>query len=417
MTHNPKYTSDFYAQLLGIQPPWFVEEVFLEEDEGRVIVQVDHDRRSYSCPKCGVAVTRYDYRGRRWRHLDSCEYETILAANVPRVQCPEHGVIQLEVPWAEAGSGFTALFEAKVIAWLQESSIEAVRRQLGLSWSAVDTIMKRAVARGLSRQEARSVRRIGVDETSYKKGQKYLTIVTDLEEGKVLYVDQERTAQSLAGFYESLPNGSLEQIEAVAMDMWKPYIQATENHVPEADRKICFDKFHVAQHLGNAIDRVRRQEHKALRRQGNEILSGTKQLWRQNPKNMSDNVWGGAFQELRQSRLKTARAWAIREEAMGLWHYLSRAWARKAWNRWYSWAIRSRLEPVKQTARTIKRHLEGILNAIVCKVTNAGAESMNARIQKLKRRAHGFRSVERLKTVIYFHFGGLDLLPVTHTNP
>ncbi len=346
--------------------------------------------------------------------MDTCQYQTIIEAKVPRTDCAECGVHQIPVPWAERKSRFTSLFEALVVDWLHDASIEAVRRQFGLSWNAVDGIMRRAVKRGLARKEQLPLQRIGVDETSYSKGHQYLTVVTDLDSSTVEFVGEGRGRETLDGYYSSLPKAHLESIQAVGMDMWKPFMNATRAHIPDADSKICFDKFHVAQHLGDAIDKVRRQEQRGLLKEGREILKGSRFLWLQNPENMDAERWR-RFSGLREANLKTARAWAIRQEAMGLWGYRVRGWGRKAWMRWYGWAIRSRLEPVKKVARMVKNHLEGILNAIVHRVTNAGAESMNSRIQELKRRARGFRNTERMKNAIYFHFGGLDMSPATHT--
>jgi len=277
----------------------------------------------------------------------------ILEADVPRVRCPEHGVVTTAVPWAEPGSGFTALFEALVIDWLKEASTAAVARLMGLSWNAIDGIMQRAVKRGLKRRGEVNARHLGVDETSFRKRHDYVTIVSDQETGTVLYVGEERTKADLKRWYESLPQASLEAIESVSMDMWPAFINATLEMVPGADEKVAFDKFHVAKYLGEAVDKVRRQEHKKLMAEGRSDLKGTKYDWLYNPQNMSRRQ-KLRFKVLRESTLKTARAWAIKELAMSLWGYVSKTWAHKGWKRWLSWAMRCRLEPVKKVARTNK---------------------------------------------------------------
>jgi transposase len=412
---------DLYARILGIERPWRVTGVELALKEEEVRVQVECQARGrLPCPKCGRPCGGYDTRRRRWRHLDTCQLKTILEAEVPRVKCPDHGVRQIRVPWAEPLSGFTALFECVVIDWLKEGSITAVAVQLRLTWDEVDGIMERAVRRGLARREELCPKRIGVDETSYQKRQEYVTCVTDLEKGVVLYVADDHKTESLDGFYEQIGPKASAGVEVVAMDMWQPYVNSTRKHVPDADEKIAFDKFHVASLLGDAVDTVRKQEHRALMQQGDERLLKTKYLWLRNPENMSEEAWRGRFAELRASRLRTARAWAIKEEAMGLWDYVSRVWAEKAWKNWLGWAMRSRLEPVKKTARTIRDHLWGILNAILFRATSAVPEALNAGIQRVKRMACGFRNRERFRRAIYFHFGGLDLYPAlplaTHTG-
>ena len=194
------------------------------------------------------------------------------------------------------------------------------------------------------------------------------------------------------------------------MDMWPAFINATLERVPGAESKIAFDKFHVAKYLGEAVDKVRREEHRKLMKAGKADLKGTKYDWLSNPKNMTRRQ-KQRFKALRDSTLKTARAWAIKELAMSLWGYVSKTWARKGWARWLSWAVRCRLEPMKKVAKTIKKHLWGILNAIVLKVSNGPAEGINSRIKAIKVRSHGFRNKERFANAIYFHLGGLDLYP------
>jgi transposase len=402
---------DLYAQILGIKSPWQVADVELSVSKGEVTVQVEQEAGAKSCcPSCGKESPGYDSRRRRWRHLDTCQYKTILLADVPRVKCEEHGVVTVSVPWAEPGSGFTAMFEALVIDWLKEASTSAVSRLMGLSWNAIDGIMQRAVARGLLRREAVFPTQIGVDETAFRKRHDYVTIVSDQQEGNVLHVGSDRRKETLKAWYESLTEEQRESIQSVSMDMWPAYINATLENLPEAEEKIAFDKFHVAKYLGEAVDKVRRQEHKALMAEGYEDLKGSKHDWLYNPENMTRKQ-KIRFKSLRDSTLKTARAWAIKELAMSLWHYVSKTWARKGWEQWLSWAVRSRLEPIKDVARTIKEHLWGILNAVVLKVNNGPAEGLNSRIKMIKVRSRGFRNKERFANAIYFHLGGLNLYP------
>ena len=401
---------ELYARIVGIEAPWRVEDVELNLQQGEVVVRVAHDGGPLRCPECGRPANRYDTRQRRWRHLDTCQYRTILAAEVPRVQCEHHKVKQIEVPWSESRSRFTALFEAVVIDWLQEATTAAVAQQLGLSWDEVDGVMQRAVQRGLQRREVQLPARLGVDDlTSFQKRHEYVTVINDLD-GKVVYVADGRTKESLEKFYKQFDSEQLAQVHTVAMDMWEPYISVTTQYVPDAENKIAFDKFHIAGHLGDAVDQVRRAEHRRLLGEDDERLKGSRYKWLTNPENMDHERWE-RFAELRDSALKTARAWGYKEHAMTLWDYKSRTWARKAWQAWYDSAIRCRLEPVKRVARMIKRHLDGIVTAVVTRVTNARAESINAGVQKLKYSARGFRNRKRFRNAIYFHLGGLDLYP------
>lgn len=403
--------TDLYAQILGLCGPWQVVRVDLDRAAGSVTVQVTSaEDAEFACPSCGKPAPGYDRRRRQWRHLDTCQFTTLLEADVPRVQCAEHGVMTVEVPWATPGSGYTLLFEALVIDWLKEASLKAVAQQLRVSWGCIDRIMQRAVERGLARRARQTPTRLCVDETSFQKRHEYVTVVTDPDAGHVLHVADDHKTESLEGFYAGLDTAQKAGIRGVSMDMWAPYISATLRHLPDGVEKIGFDKFHVAKLLGDAVDKVRRQEHRRLLGEGSELLKGSKYTWLTRVENMSREQ-RARFTMLRDSALKTARAWAIKEMAMGQWHYHHRTWAQKAWQRWLGWALRCRLPPMRAAAQTIKRQLWGILNAIVLDLHNGHAESMNSRIQRLKQRACGYRNRDRFRSAIYFHLGGLDLYP------
>ena len=233
---------------------------------------------------------------------------------------------------------------------------------------------------------------MGVDETSFQKRHEYVTVVNDLE-GCVLYVADGRSQTALDGFFEELGSEGCARIEQVAMDMAQPYIQSVTKNT---EAEIVFDKFHVFQHLGQAVDRVRREENRELVRSGDDRLKNSKYLWQKKPGNLSRRQQL-QFATLRASGLRVARAWAIKQLAGRLWGYRVRGWAERGWRGWYNWAIRSRLEPIRRVARMIKRHWEGVINAATSTVTNARAEAINSRIQWLKKMACGYRSRARFR--------------------
>jgi len=401
-----------YQQILGISAPWFVREVELNLPGGEVQVFLEHAAEAtWSCPECGQACPLHDHQPQRgWRHLDTCQYRTLIYADTPRTRCPVHGVKTVRLPWAEPGGRFSALFERLVIDWLKCASQQAVATQLGLSWEEVHAIMARAVARGLRRRQAEPLPKLGVDEKAFGKGHRYVTIVNDLERGRVLYVATERTQESLDGFWSTLSAEQTASIEAVAMDMWEAYENSVREHLPGAQEKIVFDKFHIAKHLNEAVDRVRKAEHKVLKAQGDERLTGSKYQWLRNQKNFSDEQWR-EFQGLRQGHLKTARARALKEQAMRLWDYRYEGCARKHFAWWYRWASHSRLAPMKEKARMLKSHIANVLTYLKHPVTNALSESLNSKIQWVKYTARGFRNFDNFIAAIYFHCGGLDLAP------
>jgi len=292
---------ELYRRILGIEAPWQVERVELKLQQGEVHVYLVHqDNREWPCAACGALCPLYDHQPEReWRHLDTCQYRTILHAAPPRTQCTEHGVHVVKLPWAEPGSRFTELFEALAIEWLKHASQLAVGAQLQLSWDEIHGILERAVKRGLARRQAEEIPQLGVDEKAFRKGHKYLTLVNDLKRNRVLYVAEDREQSSLDGFWPTITAEQRASIQAVALDMWDPYLASLKEHLPEAEKKTVFDKFHIAKHLGEAVDKVRRREHKVLKAEGDERLTGTKYDWLRNPGSMDDQQ-RREFAELRR---------------------------------------------------------------------------------------------------------------------
>ncbi len=401
-----------YQYLLGLQSPWTVSRVNLDVNAQRVDVWAAHPAdAAWACPHCSIVLPLYDHAEERaWRHLDSCQFQTHLHARIPRVACREHGVVQVTVPWAEPRSRFTLLFERLAIDVLRQCDVSGATRILRISWDEAWRLMERAVTRGRQRKARTVVRRIGVDEKAAAKGHKYLTLVCDLDEGTVEHIAEDRKQTSLEGYFAGLTPAQCNGIEAVAMDMWEPYIQATRTQVPDAAAKIVFDRFHVMGHIGKAVDTVRKQEHRALMASGNEALKGSKYLWLYSRENVPAQR-REEFAALRRQALKVGRAWAIKEALRGLWGYSYPASGWKFWKRWYFWATHSRLEPIRKAAQTIRRHIANIVTYDQHPVTNAMSEGLNSQIQKIKCMACGFRNTKHFKTAIYFHCGGLELYP------
>lgn len=405
------HDKNLYTQILNIREPWEVTEVFLDKETREVVIQVSLNNKAVGvCPQCGKACSIYDHKPRRWRHLDTCQYKTIIEVDVPRINCEQDGVLLTKVPWAEDGSRYTALFEALIIDWLKEASISAVAEQFDLSWTAIDGIMQRAVTRGLARRNEQKLDHIGIDETSFQKRHEYVTVVTDGANPKVLYVADGRKAEGLDAFFDSLTTEQKNGIRVISMDMWDAYIKAVKKHVVDADMKIAFDKFHIAKYLCDAVNKVRNKENYLLMQDGCNALKGTKYKWLANPSSMSRKERID-FRSLVKSNLKTARAWLMKETAMKIWQYIQPGRIYECLINWISWAMHSRLEPMKKVAQMFKQYLRGIINAIISKANNGHAESINSKIQRVKRQSCGFRNRERFRNAIYFHLGDLNMYP------
>jgi transposase len=342
------------------------------------------------------------------------QFETRLRARVPRANCRACGVKTTAVPWAGKHSRFTWLFEALAIEVIQAcGNVKAAAGLLGLDWGSVHRIMERAVERGLERREVQTLQYVGIDEKSFGRGHSYVSLLVDLTGARVLEVAEERTQAAADRLWEALPEKQKEEIEAVAVDMWPAFANSIKTNAEQAE--IVHDRFHISKHLNEAVDKVRRQEHKTLKKTGDERLTGSKQLWLFNPENIRDDRWL-EFEALKDQELKTSRAWAIKEQFRWLWEYRYAGNARKFFNRWYGWAARSRLKPIIKVAKMLKRHLDNILTYFRHRITNAMSEGFNSRIQSIKSQARGFRTFENYRTRILFYCGKLNLTPteVTH---
>ena len=401
-----------FAQLLGLSPPWQVTDVTPDLEAKAITIRIAWpDGKKAPCPDCQESCGIYDHREERaWRHLDTMQFKTLLVSEVPRVNCKAHGVKSMKVPWADLKGRFTMLFERFAIdVLLSASSKSKAADLLGLSWDEVHHIQERAVKRGLSRRSLDEIKHIGIDEKSFLKGQSYASVLYDLDGSRVIEVKRERTQEAASALLGTLPETVRENIEAVAVDMWDPFLAAIRATLPGAD--IVHDKYHLVSYLTKAVDTVRRMEHKSLKLDGQEdLLKGTRFTWLRNPENWTEKG-EATFKELKDKGLKVARAWAIKETFMDIWEYTYEQSARTFFNKWYWWATHSRLAPIVKVAKTMKRHLGNILTYLRHRVTNAKAEGFNSKIQAIMSAARGFRNFANYRVAILFHCGRLELHP------
>ena len=401
-----------YELLLGIGSPWEVKTVGLSLEAKKVEIELGWQwGAAAKCPECGRECSIHDCAPERtWRHLDTMQFTTLIRARTPRSACPEHGVKTMQVPWAAPQGRFTLLFERFAVeVLLASASVSQACGLLGIGWDTAQEIMRRAVQRGLERRQLDRLKYLGMDEKSFRRGQSYVTLLTDLEESRVLDVVEERTAEAAGQLWDTLSAEQKQGVEAVAVDMWEPFIQTIQTQVPDAD--IVHDKFHVSKYLGEAVDKVRRQEHKELLAQGDETLKGTRQLWLYNPQNFSPEQ-AEEFSALKDLHLKVARAWAAKELFSKFWEYQEEGWARRFFKDWFGWVSRSRLKPLVEVAQMLQRHLENLLTYLRHHITNAVTEGLNSKIQSLKSAARGFRNFQNYRIRILFFCGKLALYPL-----
>jgi transposase len=318
--------TELYQQILGINTPWKVERVELVIADKRVDIHLTHKSEAkWECPTCGKTMPLYDHSAERsWRHLDTCQLQTLLHARVPRVECDEHGVGQVSVPWALPHGRFTAMFEALIIDVLHETgTVTGAVNLLGITWDEGWGVMDRAVKRGQKRKEATVIEHMGVDEKAFRKGHSYVTVVCDIDKSTVEHVADDRKAESLGAYLGGLSHEQLWGIKAIAMDMWDPYFKAACEHIPLAEFRVVFDRFHIMKHMGEAVDKVRRQEHREFKAAGGadaDKLTGAKHLFLYAKENVPAEK-RSKLRELLRDNLRVGRAWAWKESLRELWSY------------------------------------------------------------------------------------------------
>ena len=353
-----------------------------------MVVGIGYGEGTLWASEGGERLPCHDHVERFWKPMDTCGFETLISARVPRVPTAEGRVETIPVPWAQKGSRFTVLYERVAIEVLQACrTVKAAAGLLGLSWDQVHTIMERAVERGLMRRNLEELRHVSLDEESFGKGQSCISVMCDLEGSRVLDVTDGNNKESVAVLWECLPQ---EALQAVCTDMSGHFAASVPAYAPQAD--LVHDRFQISVHLNDGVAQIVRAENKFLQALGDERLKGTQRLFGYHPDHLKEEDTR-RFGEIRNSNLKSARAWAIKESFRTFWSYSYQANARKFFTQWYGWVCRSRLKPLIKKAKMIKTHFENIITHLRHRISNALAESLNSRIQSLKSAAHGFRSL------------------------
>ena len=399
-----------YGKLLGIGKPWEVRAAQLDLIRGRVEIEVGWDETAaVVCPECGKECARHDHAPEReWRHLNVMQFLTVIRARIPRCRCPEHGVKTVRVPWAEKDSRFTLHFEALAVEMIGACrSLTQAADLLQLDWDGVQRIVDRAVVRGLLRRSTEGVRYVGLDEKSFGRGQRYVSIATDIKGARVLEVVPGNDQAAGESLWRALPPEQRSKVEAAAMDMSAGFAAATRAQAPQA--AIVHDKFHVAKLLNDAVDQTRRAEHQQLHAEGDDTLKNTRYLWLHG---QLPETKQASFADLLEINLKTARAWAYKEQFVEFWGQPDAAQGFDFFTQWKRSVMRSRLTKVKAVAKTLHKHLTNLLTYFMHPITNAVSEGFNSRIQAIKADARGFRRFINYRSRILFHCGKLNMLPV-----
>ena len=397
---------------LGLAEPWVVSKIEFSDEQHQLDLYLGFPVASkFSCPQCGRADCGvYDSSERTWRHLNFFQHKTFLHARQPRIECPDHGVKTVEVPWARPGVGFTLLMEAFILLLVQGGMTPTqAARLIDEHDTRLWRVLQHYVDKARDEADFSGVTAIGVDETSRSKGHNYISVFMDLDrdDRRVLFATEGKDAETVKRFREDLEahGGKAEQVQEACLDMSAAFIRGLTDEFPEA--KLTFDNFHLMQLLTEAVDETRREEQRT-----HPELKGTRYVWLKNEWNHTEEQ-SKTFDQLRSSKLATARATHLKSVFQDLFACDSVAEAEPLLKRWYFWATHSRIAPVIKAAKTIKEHWAGVLRWFVSRISNGVLEAINSLIQSAKAKARGFRNSRYLITMVYLIAGKLDFkLPI-----
>lgn len=388
-----------------LTPPWKVAECQFDVNQERLNIHLDFLKGSqFSCPACDQAdCAVHDTKEKSWRHLNFFQHETYMTARVPRIKCSNCGVRLINVPWARAGSEFTLLFEAYIMILAPSMPVKRIAELVSEHDTRLWRLIQHHVDEAREEADYSDVKKVGVDETSSKRGHNYVSLFVDLEKQKTIFATEGKDSATVELFKDDLSkhHGDPEAIVDVSCDMSPAFIKGVEENLINA--AITFDKFHVLKGLNEAVDEVRRQEQK-----DHPELKNSRYIFLKNPENLTDKQANRLEDiKLKNLNLKTIRAYQIRLNFQELWLQppdQAEAFLKK----WYFWATHSRIEPVKEAAYTIKRHWDGVLNWFKSRINNGILEGFNSLVQAAKARARGYRTTEYLITMIYLITGKLS---------
>lgn len=399
------------SNLLGLK---FTRVLGFEFCDDGLTVDVAPTTRTPRCSGCARGVLRvYDHRPRVWRHLDLGGMMLRLRYRLRRVHCQRCGVLTELVPWAEHDSGFTSQFEQMVAYLAQRADQTTVSTMLRIAWITVGRVVSRVVSRMGPADPLDGLTSIGIDELSYRRHHEYVTIVVDHVLGRVVWAHPGKSADTVRRFFTELGAERAAKIEAVTIDMSAAFIQAVEEGAPNA--RVIFDRFHVQRLAHDALDQVRREQVRGLH--GTEegaAIKKTRFALQKNPWNLTQPEHERLASVQRNNR-PLYRAYLLKESLADILCGRHPGVARRKLADWIGWALHSRLAPFHRVARTLQKHLEGILGYVATGLSNGLSEGLNGKVRTITRRAYGFHSAHSLIGLIFLCCSGIRLSPVRIT--
>lgn len=402
-----------YTALLRLQHPWYISRIDVDVAKEEAHVFITHHHGKLACPKCGAPCDVRDHgEGERvWRHLDLWQAKSYLHAAMPRTTCPIDGVLTVAVPWAEPLSRFSMDFEGRVIlSLLATKTVTGAQELMKISWDETRGIMERAVARGLMRREDIDLVHLAADEKSYRKGRHFVTLLMDLDRGRIHSTAAGNSQISLVSILKALTSRQIRSIEAIAMDMHEPYRAAVDAVFPIPRPAVVHDRFHIVSHMNDALNDVRIEEARELAAQGRNDLVGTRQMILYGEENLPTK-YRKRFAKLKKSELRTATVRAQKEVLRHLWDCTGVREARRYFKEWATWCRSTGIKRVTKVVDMIEQRLDDVISYCKHPISTGPLEGMNSIIMAVRRAGRGYRHAETFSMAIMFFCGGLNLLP------
>jgi transposase len=400
---------NIFEQALNIQSPWYIKSIEFDTTEKRLDISIDFKRGSkfsYTTEEGdSLEGPVHDTTKKRWRHLNFFEHECYLTARVPRVRKKNKKVETIRTPWEGKMKGFTLLFEALILQLCTGMPVLTASQIVKVSDDKIWLMLQRYVDEALEHLNLEQLEILGLDETSQKKRHDYITLFVDMVKKKIIYIADGKSNKTVIDFVSHLKKhkGDPEKITEVSSDMSPAFIKGINENLPNAE--ITFDKFHILKIINEGVDKVRREEVKEQIE-----LRGSKFLFLKNSENLTEKQ-KKKLDKLKMSNLnlKTIRALHIRENFQEIYESPSKKDFEVNLKKWYYWATHSRMEPIINAAKTIKKHWDGVLRWYQSKINNGILEGLNSVIQAAKAKARGYKLSKNFKTIAYMLAGDIDL--------
>jgi transposase len=403
--------NQLFEAALGISAPWSVKAVDFDEARKSLTIKVDFAPGTrFPAPGIEGVHPVHDTQIKRLRHLNFFQYECFLEVRTPRVKLPDGRVVLIELDWAGNLAGFTLLFEALVLAMVQHMTFAGVAELTGLSWHRVHAICSRYVDLAVEQADLSGVTAVAFDETSSRRGHNYITLAADTEQRKVVFVTEGKDSKTISDFAEHLTThkGAPEQVKKVSIDMSPAFIKGVGERLPNA--RITFDKFHVVAHASAAVDETRRIEQRR-----DPSLKGLRWTLLKDRDKLSEQGRADLDALIAKAATKrTARAWLYREHLREILDRTEIEVASAMLKQWCTNVMRSKVEPMKQVAKMIRKHFDGIIAWAQTGQNNGFIEAINGLFQAAKRKARGYTRFATMRTVLFLIAGKLDF---TTINP